>query len=175
MADEAQHWIEDMKAAGGRRALDPGTMIIAKGERAILMETCTLYEMRVESTRHYLGTRVKLGNTPIYLGSSKNTSKKVLRPISSGTLALTNHGLQFVGSSRTVRIKAADILAAEPTIDSIVISSSHRAAPLVFSVQNPFTWFLGIKLVTSEEISIQPVLAQLDMSPTKPTDLAVST
>jgi hypothetical protein len=154
MVREAEHWLEQAKANGKVSAPDTGTLIIPKSEHALLAESTSLYELRVDSTRHYLGTRVKIGKMPFYIGSSKNISKKVLKATSSGTLALTDKGLLFVGSSRTARVKVDDIVGVEPTIDSIVVNSGARAAPLVFSVQNPFTWFLAIKLVASGDLKV---------------------
>jgi hypothetical protein len=154
MVGEAEHWLEQAKANGKVSAPNTGSMIIPKGEHALLAESTSLYELRVDSTRHYLGTRVKIGKVPFYVGSSKNISKKVLKATSSGTLALADKGLLFVGSSRTARVKVGDIVGVEPTIDSIVVNSGARAAPLVFSVQTPFTWFLAIKLVASGDLKV---------------------
>jgi len=154
MVVEAQAWMQQAKATGKIPPPNTGGVLIQKGERALLAEPSSLFELRADTARHYLGTRVKIGSIPFYVGSSKSVSRKILRETSSGTLALTDKGLIFAGLTRTARIKIADIVGVEPTLDSIVINSGARAAPLVFSVKNPFTWFLAIKLISSGDLTV---------------------
>lgn len=150
---EAQKWLEKLKTTGKITVPNTGSIIIPKGDNAVLGEATTLFELHADSTRHYLGTRVNIGNMPIYLGSSSSVSKKVLKATSSGTLALTDKGLIFVGSARTVHLKASDIVGVEPTIDSIVVNSGTHVKPLIFGVRNPFTWSAAIKLVASGNLT----------------------
>jgi hypothetical protein len=154
LTSEAQLWLKTAKASGKVSAPDVGPLMIPKGEHALLAEPSTLFELHADSTRRYLGTRVKVGSMPIYIGQSQGTSRKVLSKSSSGHVALTDKGLLFVGSSRTARIKAKDIVGVEPTLTTIVVNSATLKSPLVFQVGNPFTWFLAIKLVAAGEVTV---------------------
>lgn len=80
---------------------------------------------------------------PIYLASRKNVSKKVLKAASLATLALTDRARIFVGSTRTVRVKAVDIVVEKPAIDGVVVNSGVRADPLVLLCRPSAPFYRG--------------------------------
>lgn len=156
MVDEAHAWLEQAEKTGKLSPPDTGAVIVPIGQVALLSEPSSLAEFQSDGGRSYLGTRVKVGQVPLYLGQSQRNARKVLQNIATGQLVLTDAGLLFVSTGKTVAIKLRDVVGVEATADSIVVNAANRVNPLMASVRNPVLWSLAIRLLAEGKLSATP-------------------
>jgi hypothetical protein len=124
------------------------SMLLKKGERAVIEKPCSLHETR--AVRHYqsggAGMRVAKG---VYIGGSKGSAQSIpeMQKIDTGTLILTNQRLFFDGSHQDRNIKIEKIAGINLFSDSIEVTSETRQKSMYFTVSNPILWSILIRMV----------------------------
>lgn len=87
-------------------------------------------ELKTETTayRGYVGTKIKIGKVPIYLGGSapNRGSKEVLTPIGPGTFVVTDRRIVLSGTKINYSIKLNQITNVEIFRDAIQIMNEGR-------------------------------------------------
>jgi hypothetical protein len=152
MHAECEAWIAD--ATSGNIPLpNVGSFIVPRGQKALLAEQSAPASLTSTGARNYMGTRIKIGRVPLYLGTSRSAGKS-LHVGAAGTLVLTNEGLYFVSTERTVTVLIRDIIGVELTLSSIVVSAKRHATPTVFAVSNPMLWSTVIRSLASGDLVI---------------------
>lgn len=140
--------------------------IISHADKPVLA-SCEgrLLEVTTEQARQYLGTRVKVGGLPIYLGQSASKSRTVLKETSQGELALTAKSLIFSGPQRSVDIDLDKIVALDVAVDGVTVSVSGRKKPFIFIVPNGILWGMLLKNLTQMKVEGRalPAGAQLQL------------
>lgn len=150
--DAARDWLE-VAAAAPISPASTGPVIVPKNQWAVLSERSTYHEYRSANTRAYVGTRIKIGKLPLYLGSAQTLPHTVLRPISDGQLVLTTKAILFVGEGRTASIDLEDLLSVEPTPDFIIVAPRTRSKPHIFSVSNPVLWAVAARAIAEGKLN----------------------
>lgn len=140
MSTESMKWISAVQSTGIVPTTDIGPVLIPPGEKALLACESKLSELTSDGARNYLGTRVKIGSMPLYLGGSRSVSHKSYKQADSGHFVLTNKSAYFVGLRKTLSLKLQDIVAIHPTIDALVINIKNKAQPVALTTPNPILW-----------------------------------
>jgi hypothetical protein len=109
------------------------------GEFAVRNDPATLAEYRQARLGGGVGTRVRIGGFPIYLGGWKSVPKEELREAGTGNLVLTNRRLLFLGA-RTLTIPFDKLLTCQQIGDGLVVSESRSKHPHALVVENPGLW-----------------------------------
>jgi hypothetical protein len=108
-------------------------------EFAMRHDDATLAEFRRARVGGGIGTRVRVGGFPIYLGGWKSVPKEELRIVGAGQLVLTNRRLLFLGA-HTLAIPFDRLLTCQQTDAGLVVSESRRKTPHVFVLENNGLW-----------------------------------
>lgn len=153
-AKEAELWIERVRSTGKVDPPDTGHVLVPAGQTALLSEPSSVAEYRSDGRTTHLGTRVKIGSMPIYLGQSQRSSRKLLQEVARGQLVLSNAALLFVSPQKTMAIKIEDIIGVESMSDSIVVNVANRANPLLATVDNPLLWGVVIRLLAKGDLEV---------------------
>ena len=130
----------------------PGNVNLRAGEFALLNQPATLFEQKTRRISSAMGTRIKVGKMPLYLGSSSSSSYETTEPVADGELVLTNARAIFLSSKRSAAIALKDIVGLEATLEHVIIHSAKRKNPHVFSVGNPALWSLLAKIGASHPL-----------------------
>lgn len=123
-----------------------------KNEFCVLVCRSTMYEFKSERLSVGLGSRVKMGNLPVYFGGTRSQSVSRLRQVSNGRLYLTNKRIAFVGDQKTFNTRLADVMNVENGLDLIHVSMQKHTKPIIFSVDNGFIWWGLTRLLTKAEL-----------------------
>jgi hypothetical protein len=115
-------------------------------EFAIRHDNATLGEYRRAGVGGGIGTRVRVGGFPIYLGGWKSVPKEELRTVGTGQLVLTNQRLLFLGA-HTLTVPFDKLLTCQQIGDGLVVSESRSKRPHAFVVENPGLWCFLINWV----------------------------
>jgi hypothetical protein len=152
LGQTAKIWLDQV--ASGRLSPEPntGTVILPKNQLALLAETSTRYEFRADNRRAYVGTRLKVGSLPVYVGAARTLPRAALRPICTGQLVLTNLALIFASRERAASIKLEELTSIEPSPDFIVVAERLRATAYIFSVSNPILWAAAARLLAEGKL-----------------------
>lgn len=143
---EARSYFETVNKAGEFPASST-SRIISRDENPVLAAcNARLLELTADHARNYLGTRVKVGSLPIYLGRSASSGQH-LRETAAGELAITPRELIFSGTSRSVDIPLDKITSIDIAADGFHLSVKGRQKPLVFIVPNGVLWGALVKNV----------------------------
>ncbi len=156
-ADEFLSYADAANATGTLPQEAGGGINLQKNEFIVLRESSTLYEYKAERRTTGGGTRVKVGNMPIYLGGSTSSSVDVLKEICAGTLMLTNKRLMFVGTQKSFTAALADIITIENALTQITVTSQKRQKPVIFTVRNGFFWY-GLPQVLNQWQLTSPIM-----------------
>ena len=132
-------YIETLERSRTFVAVDVPGLHLERGEFAIRHDRANLKEFRRASVSGGLGTRVRIGKIPIYIGGWKSTPMDELRDVGTGYLVLTNLRLMFLGA-RTLTISFDHLLTCEQQNTGLVISESRSKSPHVFFLENPGLW-----------------------------------
>jgi hypothetical protein len=116
----ACEFVSQVNAARCYPDVSPGDVSIRKGEFAILKEPATLFEQKSHRTGSAIGTRVKVGKMPVYLGSSHSTSYETTDPIAAGELVITNLRIIFLADTRSATILLKDAVGISAGLDQMV-------------------------------------------------------
>lgn len=165
IVQEALGYVEAVNNAG---AFPPASTdrVISRPDQPVLAAcNSRLLEVTTEQARQYLGTRVKVGGLPIYLGQSASKSKRVVKETAQGELALTAKSLIFSSTQRSVDIDLHKIVALDVAIDGVTVSVSGRQKPLIFIVPNGILWGVLLKNLTQIKVEGRalPAGAQLQL------------
>ena len=126
-------------------------------EFAVLAEVATLYEYRTQRISTGVGTRVKIGGLPLYLGRSISQSEDKLKKVTQGMIYLTNKRIVFVGDNKNVTTALKDIVSVENALDHITVNSSKRQKPEIFTTKNGFYWGCLTQALTKMQLT-SPVI-----------------
>lgn len=137
--------------SGGEIATVSCAANLREGEFALLAEEASLSQLRSVSTTNAVGTRVRLGSIPIYLGQARRHSDKELMGLGDGTLILTNQRLIFVGALDSFSEDLKKIVAVTGGIDFISVSPA-RGSPRLFSEIRGLYWQAFFQLVTKHPL-----------------------
>lgn len=148
-AEAACRFIDQVSKARCFPDISPGNVNMLAGEFAILRESATLFEQKTRRVSSAVGTRVKVGKIPLYLGSSSSSSYETTEPVADGELVLTNIRTIFLAQQRSATIVLKNVVGLEATLECIIIHSAKRKTPHVFSVGNPALWALLTKIGAS--------------------------
>jgi hypothetical protein len=118
--------------------------VLQKNEFAVHVEQSSMQEMKNKRISAGIGTRVKVGGLPIYLGGSQSQTRKYLSDAGTGKLVITNKRLIFSGQT-SFSVNLSNITGLENGLDTIMVSTNKRATPVYFSVQNGITWSAYIR------------------------------
>ena len=154
MTAGTEAWLASTKEYGKVPPPNLGGVMVPKGQKALLGEASVLYEMESERLTGYLGTRVKAGSLPLYIGGSRAKSRKTLHESSTGHVVLTDQAVMFVGHMSTMTAKLDDIVGMTPTLDSIALNLATRHEPMVIAVANPILWYTVIRALAAGEITV---------------------
>jgi hypothetical protein len=113
---------------------------LEQGEFAVRYDWATLAESRSVRVGGALGTRVRIGGFPIYLGGFKSVPKDELREVGAGELVLTNRRLLFLAGTHTLVIPLDRLLMCEQSNAGLVVSESRSKHPHTFAVKNEGLW-----------------------------------
>lgn len=140
IAQEATSFFESVNSsrqfppANAERVLDrPDNPVLAACD-------ATLMEVTADQARNYLGTRIKVGGMPIYLGRSASSSRAVTKATAKGELALTPTALVFNGAQRSADVDLRKITAIDIALDGISVAIKGKQKPLIFMVPNGLLW-----------------------------------
>lgn len=123
--------------------------------KAPLLAVCNarLFEMHVSRATQHVGTRLKLGGVPIYLGQSVPVSKSVMREASQGELGVTAKTLIFVGVDRSIDVKLDSVTSVEILADGFRLTAQGRVKPLTFVVSNGLLWAMLVRNLIALDVS----------------------
>ncbi len=131
---EIRDYIEALEQ---RRAFAPVAvpgLHLETGEFAIRHDRATLAEIQTARVGGGLGTRVRAGGFPIYLGGWKSAASEELREVGTGELVLTNRRLLFLGA-HTLAIPFDRLLTCRQHDAGLVVSESRSKSPHVFVLE----------------------------------------
>lgn len=112
---------------------------LEQGEFAVRHERATLAEFSRATVGGGLGTRVRVGGFPIYLGGWKSVPTEELREVGTGELVLTNRRLLFLGA-HILTIPFDRLLTCQQMDAGLLVSESRNKRPHVFLPENPGLW-----------------------------------
>jgi hypothetical protein len=165
IVQEALGYVASINSAGGF-PVAPTDRVISRPDQPVLA-ACNgrLLEVTTEQARQYLGTRVKVGGLPIYLGQSASRSKTVVKETAQGELAITAKSLIFSSPQRSVDIDLQKIVALDVAIDGVTVSVSGRQKPFIFIVPNGILWGMLLKNLSQMKVEGRalPAGAQLQL------------
>ena len=112
---------------------------LEQGEFAIRHDRATLAEVRTARIGGGLGTRVRVGGFPIYLGGWKSVPSEELREVGTGELVLTNRRLLFLGA-HTLALPFDRLLTCQQMDAALLVSESRSKRPHVLILENAGLW-----------------------------------
>jgi hypothetical protein len=124
---------------------------LEEGEFAVRHDRAKLEEFHRVRVGGGLGTRVRIGKIPIYLGGWKSVPKDELQEVGAGYLVLTNHRLLFLGA-RTLTIPFDHLLTCEQQNTGLVVSESRSKSPHVFFLENPGLWCFSVNYLANTRL-----------------------
>jgi hypothetical protein len=139
LAASTRGYIEALEQS---RAFPPVTvpgLHLEHGEFAVRYDRARLAEITRARVGGGLGTRVRVGRFPIYIGGYKSVPSDELREVGPGDLVLTNRRLLFVGA-HTLSIPFDKLLKCQLIDAGLVVSDIRKKHPHAFVVENPGLW-----------------------------------
>jgi hypothetical protein len=112
---------------------------LEQGEFPIRHDRATMAEVRRARVGGGLGTRVRVGGFPIYLGGWKSVPSEELREVGTGDLVLTNRRLLFLGA-HTLTIPFDRLLTCQQIDAALLVSESRSKRPHVVIPENAGLW-----------------------------------
>lgn len=152
LAEAACRFVSQVNAQRCFPEVSAGDVSIRKGEFAIMKEPATLFEQKTHRVSSAVGTRVKIGKMPVYLGSGHSTSYETSEPIATGELVMTNSRVIFISDNRSATMTLKDVVGVNANLSQITIHSSKRKSPYIFAVTNPVLWALLAKIGASHPL-----------------------
>jgi hypothetical protein len=140
LTDATRSYIDGLEQSRAFTPVEVLGLHLEQGEFAVKHDSATLAEMSRSRVGGGIGTRVRIGGFPIYLGGWKNVSVEELREVGTGELVLTNHRLLFFGA-RTLAIPFDRLLECKQQEANLVISESQSKSPHAFVMDNAGFWY----------------------------------
>ena len=128
-------YIETLERSRAFVAVEVPGLHLEQGEFTVRHDRAKLAEFRSARVGGGVGTRVRVGGFPIYLGGWKSAPMNELREVGVGDLVLTNRRLLFLGV-HTLTIPFDHLLTCEQKDPGLVVSESRSKSPHVFFVEN---------------------------------------
>lgn len=125
---------------------------LIKDEFALLSCNSVLHEVTTIRSGNAVGTRVKIGKIPLYLGKYSSSTTESLKEVSSGILCLTNKRIIFVGNYRSQSTDFKHLIGFENSLHELQINTIKSKKPLIYSVDNAVLWAVLLPLVVSNEL-----------------------
>lgn len=145
IVDETVQYFDAVNSSG-RFPPAQAERIISTPDREILAAcNAKLFELTTQRANNHVGTRMKLGSMPVYVGRSIPASSTELREASPGELAVTPDMLIFSGSLKSADVALSRITSVEILRDGITLTVTGRARPLTFQLSNGLLWGMLIK------------------------------
>lgn len=157
LTDETQQFIRDAEKNGRFPDADPGNLMLHGTEFAVLSEASNLSALKERSVSSGVGTRVKIGNLPIYLGQSQSVRQSSIEDFGTGHLVLTNKRLVFNGSTNQI-MDLTDITLIESQPDVLLIVAKN-GRPLRFKVRNTVLWNTLIRYLSATPLTANALTA----------------
>jgi hypothetical protein len=132
-------YIETLERSRAFVAVEVPGLHLEQGEFTVRHDRAKLAEFRSARVGGGVGTRVRVGGFPIYLGGWKSGPMNELREVGVGDLVLTNRRLLFLGV-HTLTIPFNHLLTCEQKDPGLVVSKSRSKSPHVFFVENEGLW-----------------------------------
>lgn len=156
-------------------------------EFALLHEReAALFEHKTQRYTLGVGTRIKVGKIPLYLGGGRQFSYEALKATGHGDLYLTNERLVFVSSRKAVSIALPDIIGSDNVDGGLAVYCNKREEPYAFAVANSALWLMLLKLCAHHHFSAptlpegftitakpSPEPGEVEISISSPTPLAI--
>jgi hypothetical protein len=134
-------YIETLERSRAFVAVEVPGLHLEQREFTVRHDPAKLAEFRSARVGGGVGTRVRVGGFPIYLGGWKSAPMNELREVGVGDLVLTNRRLLFLGVRHTLTIPFDHLLTCEQKDPAgLVVSKSRSKTPHVFFVENEGLW-----------------------------------
>lgn len=125
---------------------------LKRGESCLAAMPVAVLQQKTRTTTHrgFVGTRVKLGGLPIYLGGSTpvRTSREVMEAVGSGTLAVTDQRVLLVGTKLNYSIPLDRILTLELFSNVVQINNEGARSGRFYEVDRPVRLHLLLSALT---------------------------
>lgn len=144
-------YIESLERSRTFVAVEVPGLHLEKGEFAVRHDRATLAQFRKARVGGGLGTRVRVGGFPIYIGGWKSAPIDELREVGVGDLVLTNHRLLFLGA-QTITIPFNHLLNCEQKSSGLVVSQSRSKTPHVFVLDSAGLWFFLVNWLAKNRL-----------------------
>lgn len=140
LAREAFDYLQEVNRLGSFPAPPDSRVMSSASDPVLAACNARMFEVRQVTRRRSVGTRIKLGGMPIYVGESTPVTSAEVREAASGELAITSRALLFVGDAKSADVDLSRVTSVEVHRDGVSISARGRQRPLMFQVANPLLW-----------------------------------
>lgn len=146
---------EFFMAANQRREfvpVQPASLLSRADEPFLLVDQARMREVQSERVAGAAGTRIKVGNVPVYLGGSRARSVRVMRDAAIGELGLTARALRFHAPELALELPLSKVMAVDVMLDALTLSIQGRSKPVTFLVPNGLLWGQMVKNLARLEV-----------------------
>ena len=136
LREEAMQWAAKAEANGGFIPL--AVDIALRADEAVFFKSFScLYEVRAIRVTNHVGAHYRVTQR-IGVGSARSVSEShdEWRPISTGTLYITNQSVLFVGDQQSRMVEIKKIVSVKNTDSIIEVVSDNRVKSMRFTVSN---------------------------------------
>lgn len=140
MAQEATEYFQAVITAREFPAPRPDRLLDDAGEPLLAVCNARLLELRRQTSRVGVGTRINVAGMPFYVGRSDPITRTELQEMSQGELGITSRRLLFSGPLRSADFDLARVAAVDVMADAISLSVTGRQNPVYLQVSNPLLW-----------------------------------
>jgi hypothetical protein len=149
---EACRYIEEVNQSRAFPTVDLGAVRPQAGEFGVLSEPATSFELQIRRRIAGIGTRIRVGRVPLYLGSAQSVPVETMTPVAVGQLCLTNRRLLFLSDRRSATVALQDLVAVDAGLETLTVHSGQKQRPLVLAVGNPQKWAVLLRLFSSQPV-----------------------
>lgn len=153
LVGEAAEFIAAVNAAGAFPPARADRVLSPKDEPILAACNARLVEASSEQVRSYIGTRIKVGKLPFYIGQSTPHFHRVIRETAVGELAVTPRSLVFSCPDKSVDFPLSKVIGVDIALDSFSVAVRGRQAPYLFAVSNGLLWGVLVKNLTQIGVS----------------------
>ncbi|MBM4354844.1 MAG: hypothetical protein FJ109_13825 [Deltaproteobacteria bacterium] len=125
------------------------SVTLKRGEIAHLQVPVSVIQQKTKTVtrRGYIGTRVKIGGLPIYLGASQpfQTTSEVIMPVGNGQLVMTSQRIVLIGTKLDYSIKLDAVLHVGEFSNAIQLHHEGRYGGRIYKMDEPRRAFLLLK------------------------------
>jgi len=135
IVSETRRWFSDINQLHALTVCFPRRIMLRAEEFAVLAKEADLLEPVDPNARYYLGSDIRIGKLPIYVGASASTSKD-WQLTDHGEMVISNDRLIFVGYHKQIEVPWISLLAVKPLADGVLVSATLRTASFVLTAHN---------------------------------------